>query len=95
MLALYRNNKAYREAVRVLFLLYLQQLQARGLIRLRYFKTNDEYLQEIDNSAERSLFKKRMWLFNRVWYGQASLSQELFFNVEQAFGNVRGEEERR
>ncbi len=95
MLVMYRNNKAYREAVRVLFLLYLQQLQTRGMIRLRYFKTNDEYLREIENSAERSLFKERMWLFNQVWYGQALVSQELFTKVEQAFGYVKGGEERR
>ncbi len=92
MLVLYRNNKAYREAVRLLFLLYLQQLQADGLIRLNTVKTNQEYLREISNPAERVLFKKRMGLFDHVWYGQAPVSDEIYQKVEQAFDYQGGEE---
>ncbi len=92
MLKLYRSNQAYRESVRVLFLLYLQDLQAQGLILLKTFKTNHEYLREITNEEQRALFRKRMGLFDYVWYGQAPVSREIYLKVEQAFGYPNGKE---
>ncbi|MGM0375716.1 MAG: hypothetical protein ACQEQ0_02990 [Bacteroidota bacterium] len=90
MLRLFRNNGAYREAVRVMFLLYLRELQERGLITIRRFKTNYDYYREINSQKEKENFRKRMRLFDIIWYGHAELSSVQFHEIEKAFKN-RGE----
>lgn len=90
MLRLFRDNGAYREAVRVMFLLYLRELQERGLITIRRFKTNRDYYREINSQKEKEKFRKRMRLFDIIWYGHAELSSVQFHEIEIAFKN-RGE----
>jgi len=88
MFKMFRENGAYREAVRVLFLLYLKELHERGLVVVRRFKTNHDYFREIKLQPEKELFRKRMRLFDFVWYGHADISSHQFHHVEKAFVNV-------
>jgi len=85
MLKMYRNNGAYREAVRILFLLYLRELQATGKIVLKHYKTNFDYYREIQNSREREQFRKRMQLFDVIWYGHIDISRSQYDKVEKIF----------
>jgi len=88
MFRMFRDNGAYREAVRMMFLLYLRELHERGLIVVRRFKTNYDYFREIDLPPEKEVFRKRMKLFDIVWYGHADISALQFKEVEKAFTNV-------
>jgi hypothetical protein len=85
MLAMYRNNGAYREAVRVMFLLYLRELHGRQIITIRHFKTNYDYFREIQSDNEQREFRKRMRLFDVVWYGQVNLTMLQFNEIEKEF----------
>jgi hypothetical protein len=87
MLAMYRNNGAYREAVRVMFLLYLRELHSRQIITIRHFKTNYDYYKEIQTDSEKqSEFRQLMRLFDVVWYGHVDLTMLQFNEIEKAFG---------
>ncbi|PWE01111.1 hypothetical protein [Marinilabilia rubra] len=89
MLDMFRNNGAYREAVRVLFLLYLRNLHDKGVVTLKHFKTNHDYLHEIDSEKERKVFRQRMHFFDVVWYGHTDVNEAQFNKVEAAFANSK------
>jgi len=92
MLNMFRTNHAWREAVRVMFLLYLRNLQNKGEITIKPFKTNLEYYREISDVQEKDAFRKRKRLFDVVWYGHVDLNAEQFAQVETVFGNRAGKE---
>lgn len=85
MLQLYRNNQAYREAVRILYLMYLKFLHHTGVVALRINKTNKEYCSEIKNELTRSAFRKLSRLYDYVWYGQFSIASQEYAQIEEAF----------
>ncbi len=87
MLKMYRENQAWRDAVRIMFLLYLRELHDRGSIAIRSFKTNYDYFREIDLQEEKENFQKRMQLFDYVWYGHAEITSSQFVQVEQIFAD--------
>jgi len=85
MLQLYRSNGVYREAVRVLFLLYLQELQKSSEIVLRNYKTNFDYFREIGDRKEKQKFKKCSHLFEVIWYGHIDISKQQYEQIESVF----------
>lgn len=85
LLVLYRKNAAYREAVRVLYLIYLRKLDRKGVIRLREFKTNREYAREIGDEVLRDQFSSLVRVYDYVWFGQFSPGEEQFKKIELAF----------
>lgn len=85
LLALYRSNGAYREAVRVLYLIYLKRLDRNGVIRLREFKTNREYAREIRDVLLRDKFSSLVKVYDYVWFGQFNPKEEQYKKIELAF----------
>ena len=85
MLQLYRNNGAYREAVRVLFHLYLRVLQEKGAIKLRNYKTNVDYFHEIGDESEKMRFQRLSHMFEAIWYGHLSVSEAQYKKMEMEF----------
>jgi hypothetical protein len=94
MLNMFRTNHAWREAVRVMFLLYLRELQNKGGITIKPFKTNLEYYREISDAQDKEAFRNRKRLFDVVWYGHVDLNAEQFGQVESVFYNRAGKEVR-
>lgn len=92
MLQMFRNNKAWREAVRMMFLLYLRELDDKGEITIKPFKTNQEYYREISDSKIKEDFRKRKQLFDVVWYGHVDLDVNQFQQVETLFNSQQGKE---
>jgi hypothetical protein len=87
MLQMFRSNGAYRDAVRIMFLLYLKELNDRGIIVMRRNKTNHDYYLEIDSLQEREVFKKRKRLFDVIWYGHVDVSSVGYRKVVSVFTN--------
>jgi hypothetical protein len=85
LLTLYRNNGAYREAVRILYLIYLKRLDRKGIIRLREFKTNREYAREIRDALMRDKFSSLVKMYDYVWFGQFNPKEEQYKKIEMAF----------
>lgn len=85
MLKLYRSNAAYREAVRVLYLMYLKNLHQKGLIVLKLNKTNRDYTYEIKEDTLRTVFRKLSRMYDYVWFGQFNIAEQEFFTIEREF----------
>ncbi len=77
--------KDYRRAVRVLFLKELHALNTEQRIVWDPAKTNRRYIEEIQDTELRALFKRICWLFDLVWYGEYQLDAELYAEVEKDF----------
>lgn len=82
---LYKSNGAYREAVRVLYLMYLKNLHQGRVIRLNINKTNKDYLHEIKDDTIFKDFKKLSRLYDYVWFGQFNIVDQEFFQIEKEF----------
>ncbi|MGQ1945797.1 DUF4129 domain-containing protein [Geofilum sp. OHC36d9] len=82
MLMLYKSNGAYREAIRVLYLICLKKLDRGGLIRMRENKTNREYLYELNGDADRRFFRHIARIYEYVWYGHFEPDAEAFNSIE-------------
>jgi hypothetical protein len=86
----------YRRAVRLLYQQALQRLDQAGAIAWRPGKTNRTYVIEVDAHL-RPAFDSLTRLFERVWYGGASVDAERFAEVRAQFDSfwekVHGESE--
>jgi len=74
----------HRRAVRLLYQKTLQHLDRTGAITWRPGKTNRAYVDEIDADA-RPAFASLTRLFERVWYGGASVGPTRFEDVRAQF----------
>ncbi|MDR2927695.1 MAG: hypothetical protein LBV41_05800 [Cytophagaceae bacterium] len=85
LLKRYRSNGAYREAVRILYLIYLKDMNDSGLIRLSGYKTNHDYVYELKNDTLRQTFHKLSRLYDYVWFGQFELANAKYLLIENDF----------
>jgi hypothetical protein len=79
------NQKKYRQAVRLLYLQSLRQLQDRSLIQWRREKTNRDYLREIQDQQLRPLFDELTFTFDYVWYGEFPVDLNHFNTARAGF----------
>ncbi len=75
----------YNLAVRLLFLSYLKELILKGRIEWRQDKTNGEYLSELRGTDNFDEFARLTLVFERVWYGKATLSRAQYDQIAQQF----------
>lgn len=75
----------YRLAIRLFYLLSLKQLTDRQLIHWLPEKTNQVYLEEIENENTKARFAVLTRQFEYVWYGDFQLSKEAFMPVRLSF----------
>lgn len=74
----------YRRAVRLLYLQTLQRLDRAGTLTWRPSTTNRRYVEQLEADA-RSAFADLTRLFERIWYGTASVDAERFERVRARF----------
>jgi hypothetical protein len=86
----------WREGERSLFLALLLYMQKKAWIRVEQWKTNWEYLDEIqaNQPTAEELFRRHARTFEQVWYGQKQLDKELFFERLNELESVLREEGR-
>lgn len=75
----------HRTALRLYYLLLLQQMSLNGLIRWSKEKTNFEYLIELNDNELAHDFKHLTIAYERVWYGDRNLNAMRFRQLEPAF----------
>ncbi|GEM_PF-1730221 len=85
MLCSFIDNKAYREATRVLFLQTLRILNKQGLIRWNAFKTDREYYYELNSDAIRDEFLQLTMKYEFIWYGKFEIDHDDFVMVKENF----------
>lgn len=79
------KNKAYREAVRLLYLLSLRQLDTMELIHWRPWKTNKDYYYELVMTEHKGMFSTLQLSYEYIWYGQFKVEEEKFYEVQAQF----------
>lgn len=76
----------FRLATRYLFLKTLQRLNNKSLIDYAADKTNSKYANEIP-AHKRNEFASLVMNYEYVWYGNISISRELFDKIEIRFSS--------
>ncbi len=77
--------KDYRLAVRLLYLRCLKQLSDNHIINWKIEKTNNIYLNEITDEAQRRQFSIVTRQFEYVWYGDFPVDGQSFQNINAIF----------
>lgn len=72
----------YREAVRLYFVAVLKELIQLELIHWKKDKTNQAYRNELRGHVLAAQFSQCVRIYEYVWYGHYSLSQETFAPIE-------------
>lgn len=75
----------YKLAVRVYYLEILKQLSLKNLIKWQRDKTNSEYLREMRKQAHFKDFRHVTRIFERVWYGDTKIEQDIFQQISPEF----------
>jgi hypothetical protein len=82
------KQKNYRLAVRYYYLLVLQKLQKKDLIDWQQQKTNEDYINEIQQKTLTDKFKNLTYLYDFVWYGNFEINELEFAKVESNFNDL-------
>jgi hypothetical protein len=75
----------FRNAIRLLHLKTLKDLEAKGILRLSKDKTNRDYTIEIADATLRAEFVALTSVYNQVWYGKFALSNNEFDKMHSGF----------
>ncbi len=84
-LELAEKSENYREAVRILFTLILKELVRLEYIKWTKEKTNASYIFEIKQDAVRSDFRKCVYYFDLVWYGEYLIQNKEYTELTPIF----------
>lgn len=80
--------RAFRLAVRIYYLIIVRELSARRFIHWHPEKTNRQYLVEMSEHPLQPLFAQSTRTYERVWFGEESLSGSRFPEIESGFQNL-------
>jgi hypothetical protein len=78
-------SREYRNAVRLLFLKTVYELDKNNYIRYTKEKTNSDYRREISNPDMKTSYIMLSDIYNRVWYGLQELNEMKFQEFENKF----------
>ena len=78
----------YRLAVRYYYLQLLKHLNEKGLIKYEFQKTNSEYLAEIKEETYKPKVKRLMRLYDFIWYGSFTVSENDFSVAQNSFREI-------
>ncbi|MBZ9731279.1 DUF4129 domain-containing protein [Salegentibacter sp. JZCK2] len=79
------REENYRLGVRYLYLKSLRLLDQKEHISYRFEKTNEDYINEINETEIKNQFTKITRLYDFIWYGDFELSKERFTKVHREF----------
>jgi hypothetical protein len=79
------NANLYRDAVRILYLKALQQLNENKLIVWKPDKTNHDYLRELGSHPSRNFFDKLTTYYEYVEYGDFKIEKSGFETVQNVY----------
>ena len=77
--------KDYRLAVRIYYLMIIQALSSKKLIRWKMDKTNGDYVRELRGKEHFQDFKDLTLTFDRIWYGGMQVDHVNFQELSPQF----------
>ncbi|MFV0483790.1 MAG: hypothetical protein ACK5MG_06820 [Bacteroidales bacterium] len=81
----YEGVKEFRVAVRYLYLLLLQKLDARSLIIADDTKKNIDYYYEISDGKMQKGFETALHLYEYIWYGENNIQEQEYQSVSSFY----------
>lgn len=84
--ALAKND--YKSAIRIYYLMVLKTMWDRKLLHWRKDKTNGDYLAELYGGNWFESFKKATLHFERTWYGNIFLTEEIYTEIQSQFISI-------
>lgn len=84
------RNKSFREAIRILYLLSLKNMDQTKLIDWKPYKTNRDYYYELADKDLAKQFKSLVRNYEYIWYGQFTVQEEQFTVVKNEFKGFNG-----
>jgi len=78
----------YRLATRYLYLKSLKSLANKKTIEWHFDKTNSDYLNEINDSKLKGLFKRVSYIYDYVWYGEFPIDEASFNKNKDDFNQL-------
>jgi uncharacterized protein YjiS (DUF1127 family) len=78
-------NGQFALAIRLYYLAILKELAAKGSIAWHKQKTNRRYLNEMNSHRLFGDFRQVTRIFERIWYGQTSITEFDFKAIEPSF----------
>lgn len=79
------QNRQYKLAIRLYYLIIIQKLALEKLIHWNRDKTNLHYIMELSGNQNAGKFRELTHLFENVWYGDINLNEETFQNINGGF----------
>jgi hypothetical protein len=83
------RHGAYREAIRLLYLLSIRQLDQLSWIEWKPWKTNRDYYYELKGARHKEEFKRLVLNYEYIWYGQFHIDQSKFEMIKDEFDSFK------
>ncbi len=85
MLKINIRNGAYREAVRLMYLICIRSMDQSHWIEWKPWKTNHDYFYDLKDENSRAGFKNIVINYEYVWYGQFAIGELEFMHIKESF----------
>lgn len=82
------KEKNYRLAVRYQYVLLLQQLSNKEIIRWEQQKTNEDYIKEVQKKNIHKEFESITRFYDFVWYGNFIINEEEYKKGTEIFNQI-------
>ena len=83
------NNKAFKKAIRIQYLILLKTLDEKGFISFQKDKTNKVYINELKNDKFKQLLFSQTVEFERLWYGNVQkVSADVFYENNRVYSEA-------
>ena len=79
------EKREFRHAVRIYYLIVIKELSLKSWIDWKKDKTNNQYLFEMSQRPNFSLFRDITRLFEYTWYGEMTINEEYFRILDPKF----------
>lgn len=79
------DEKNYRLALRIYYLMIIKELSVKGLIRWQKEKTNHEYLYEMRGHSSHQQFEELTGIYQLIWYGEKDLGDPYLIKASHKF----------
>ena len=79
------QQREYRLAIRVHYLIALKELSNQQLINWKKDTTNSEYIKQLNEKPLLNLFKKITTIYEKVWFRETELDESNYYIVLPAF----------
>jgi len=81
------QNKDYKQAIRLYYLIIIQDLNQKGWIKWEKDKTNSRYVREMASQTTGNQFREITGQFNFIWYGDHLVDEAMFTRESPKFQN--------